>query len=183
MAAPIGAIIQAIDHAMGRMQKGAGAGIEVAASQNGDAANVGGTETASPQTFSTNKIADTVKDIGQIKDGANNTETGEESGEESGEVAGEVQGLIASDEKLKCARKAACNTVRGWKIGSSMLSDENCKSSSRLESFRKGGMQLGNSMSNAALVAQGKEPVKYEDPDELKEYTKELSTDGKTSTK
>lgn len=36
------AIIQAIDHAAGRINKGAGAGIEVAKSQNGGAAGSGG---------------------------------------------------------------------------------------------------------------------------------------------
>lgn len=44
MAAPWGAIIQAIDHAAGRITGGAGSGIEVAKSQNGgSAANSGNT--------------------------------------------------------------------------------------------------------------------------------------------
>lgn len=40
MGAPWGAIIQAIDHALGRMQEGASAGIKVAGSQNGGAASI-----------------------------------------------------------------------------------------------------------------------------------------------
>lgn len=39
----LSAIIQAIDHAAGRINKGAGAGIEVAKSQNGGAAGSSGT--------------------------------------------------------------------------------------------------------------------------------------------
>ena len=39
----LGAIIQAIDHAAGRINKGAGAGIEVAKSQSGGAAGSSGT--------------------------------------------------------------------------------------------------------------------------------------------
>lgn len=61
----IGAIIQAIDHAAGRINKGAGAGIEVAKSQSGGAAgNSGSSGTADTTMFgkavqtATNNIKD-----------------------------------------------------------------------------------------------------------------------------
>ena len=48
-----GAIIQAIDHAAGRINKGAGAGIEVAKSQNGGAAGSSGSSGSSGTTDTT----------------------------------------------------------------------------------------------------------------------------------
>lgn len=47
----IGAIIQAIDHAAGRINKGAGAGIEVAKSQNGGAAGNSGSSGTTDTTM------------------------------------------------------------------------------------------------------------------------------------
>lgn len=47
----IGAIIQAIDHAAGRLNKGAGAGIEVAKSQNGGAAGNSGSSGTTDTTM------------------------------------------------------------------------------------------------------------------------------------
>lgn len=49
----IGAIIQAIDHAAGRLNKGASAGIEVAKSQNGGAAGNSGNSGNSGTTDTT----------------------------------------------------------------------------------------------------------------------------------
>lgn len=59
-----GAIVQAIDHAAGRINKGAGAGIEVAKSQSGGAANSGNSGTTDTTMFgkavqtATNNIKD-----------------------------------------------------------------------------------------------------------------------------
>lgn len=47
----IGAIIQAIDHAAGRLNKGAGAGIEVAKSQSGGAAGNSGSSGTTDTTM------------------------------------------------------------------------------------------------------------------------------------
>ena len=62
-----GAIIQAIDHAANRMNKGAGAGIEVAKSQNGGAADSTNNTTDTTvfgKSLKTvvSKIKDTIKD-------------------------------------------------------------------------------------------------------------------------
>ena len=66
----IGAIIQAIDHAAERINKGAGAGIEVAKSQNGGAAgNSGNSGTANTSMFgkavqtATNNIKDKLSSL------------------------------------------------------------------------------------------------------------------------
>ena len=62
-----GAIIQAIDHAAGRINKGAGAGIEVAKSQSGGAADSTNNTTDTTvfgKSLKTvvSKIKDTIKD-------------------------------------------------------------------------------------------------------------------------
>lgn len=65
----IGAIIQAIDHAAGRINKGAGAGIEVAKSQSGGAANSGSSGTTDTTMFgkavqtATNNIKDKLSSL------------------------------------------------------------------------------------------------------------------------
>ena len=64
-----GAIIQAIDHAAGRINKGAGAGIEVAKSQSGGAANSGSSGTTDTTMFgkavqtATNNIKDKLSSL------------------------------------------------------------------------------------------------------------------------
>ena len=56
----IGAIIQAIDHAMGRAQKGMSAGIDVANSQHGGAA---GSATTSNEQIDTSKTGENIKSV------------------------------------------------------------------------------------------------------------------------
>lgn len=56
----IGAIIQAIDHAMGRTQKGMSAGIDVANSQHGGAA---GSAAASNEQIDTSKAGENIKSV------------------------------------------------------------------------------------------------------------------------
>ena len=73
-----GAIVQAIDNAAGRMNKGAAAGIEVAKSQNGgaaDSANNTTDTTVFGKSLKTvvSKIKDTIKD-NQNKEEENGTE-------------------------------------------------------------------------------------------------------------
>lgn len=65
-----GAIIQAIDHAAGRINKGAGAGIEVAKSQSGGAAGSGGSSGTTDTTMfgkavqtATNNIKDKLSSL------------------------------------------------------------------------------------------------------------------------
>ena len=108
-----GAIVQAIDHAMGRMNEGMGSGIKVAESQNGGG---GGAAAAKPASSGAN-LASAVKDIaGLTKDKSSEDkateeatkeaekakeatkETTEEVAEETGKAEGDK---IISDCRLK----------------------------------------------------------------------------------
>lgn len=75
-----GAIVQAIDHAMGRMNEGMGAGIKVADSQSGGS---GGAAMAKPASSGAN-LASAVKDIaGLTKDKSSEDKAAEEATEEA----------------------------------------------------------------------------------------------------
>ena len=72
-----GAIVQAIDHAMGRMNEGMGSGIKVAESQNGGGS--GGAAMAKPASSGAN-LASAVKDIaGLTKDKSSEDKATEEA--------------------------------------------------------------------------------------------------------
>lgn len=173
MAAPWGAIIQAIDHAMGRLQSGMGAGIKVAGGQNGGAAQNttagAGTATGSgggaaiPQTKeSTTPVADSgstdsraaampdVSSEGQKGDsdiGANASETGEAAGESRG--SSDI-GSIGGDEGS--AAGDAGDAMN-------MLSDANTKNSTNISSETdentEGKGKAGAIMSGAKKWAEG----------------------------
>ena len=102
-----GAIVQAIDHAMGRMNEGMGAGIKVADSQNGGGS--GGAAMAKPASGA--NLASAAKDIaGLTKDKSSEDKAAEEAAEEAEkakettkEATEEVaeDGNIISDCRLK----------------------------------------------------------------------------------
>ena len=76
-----GAIVQAIDHAMGRMNEGMGSGIKVAESQSGGGS--GGAAMAKPASSGAN-LASAVKDIaGLTKDKSSEDKAAEEATEEA----------------------------------------------------------------------------------------------------
>ena len=78
-----GAIVQAIDHAMGRMNEGMGAGIKVADSQNGGGS--GGAAMAKPASGA--NLASAVKDIaGLTKDKSSEDKAAEEATKEAEEA-------------------------------------------------------------------------------------------------
>ena len=124
----IGAIIQAIDHAMGRTQKGMSAGIDVANSQHGGAA---GSATTSNEQVDTSKTGENIKSVsnGAAKQ-VLNAKAGDSAGSGASEgasadsdaaegIAGAAESVL-SDAKAKEAKKvsaktAAENTVSGWK--------------------------------------------------------------------
>lgn len=112
-----GAIIQAIDHAMGRTQKGMSAGIDVANSQHGGAA---GSAAASNEQIDTSKTGENIKSVtseaAKQKLGAK-AKVGDSAESEVSEGAADS---ILSDQKAKeaksvSAKTAATNTVSGWK--------------------------------------------------------------------
>ena len=94
-----GAIVQAIDHAMGRMNEGMGSGIKVAESQNG-----GGDGAAMAKPASGANLASAVKDIaGLTKDKSSEDKAAEEAAEEAEkakETTKEATEEVAEDGKI-----------------------------------------------------------------------------------
>lgn len=110
-----GAIIQAIDHAMGRTQKGMSAGIDVANSQHGGAA---GSATTSNEQVDTSKAGENIKSVASE---ATKQKLGAKVGDsvESGVSEGAADSILSDQEakeaKSVSAKTAATNTVSGWK--------------------------------------------------------------------
>jgi hypothetical protein len=148
-----GAIIQAIDHAAERTQKGFRSGIDVANSQHGGAASVKNSD------VSTSKPSET-KDVTEEEDKASTEQSSAGSatgamkggasagasdilggaagsagagGEGVGAVGGGLSSII-SDERLK-ARELANSVKRKWH--EKVLSDENAKNSRNVSSSAK----------------------------------------------
>lgn len=132
-----GAIVQAIDHAMERTQKGMSAGIDVANSQHGGAA---GSATTSNEQVDTSKTGENVKSVangaakqelgaklgGSAESGASkgaSTSAGADAAAGSGALPEGIisaAGSILSDKEAKesknvSAKTAAENTVSNWK--------------------------------------------------------------------
>lgn len=98
-----GAIIQAIDHAAGRINKGAGAGIEVAKSQSGGAAgNSGSSGTTDTTMFgkavqtATNNIKDKLSSLNNNPK-VEKTETAETEETENNDTVTESKGGVLSN--------------------------------------------------------------------------------------
>lgn len=158
-----GAIIQAIDHAMGRSMQGAGAGIKVAAGQGSSGSagyNAGASSFDSDKGDKAEQIASQVKTGKTGGDqGANPIVDEQAPGSEtpgSGKIAvskdegdegtADAAGSIVSDEKAKDserlnASEAASNTVSKW------------------HKAREYGANVANSVGNAGSIATGKSPT------------------------
>lgn len=114
-----GAIIQAIDHAMGRTQKGMSAGIDVANSQHGGAANSAAT---SNEQIDTSKTGENIKSVtseaAKQKLNAPQASKTTESGVSEGaadSILSDQEAKEAKEAKSVSAKTAATNTVSGWK--------------------------------------------------------------------
>lgn len=81
-----GAIVQAIDHAMGRMNEGMGAGIKVADSQSG-----GGSGAAMAKPASGANLASVAKNIASIKDEKSSEDKATEEAKKAAEDAKEAE--------------------------------------------------------------------------------------------
>ena len=96
-----GAIVQAIDHAMGRMNEGMGSGIKVAESQSGGGS--GGAAMAKPASSGAN-LASAVKDIaGLTKDKSSEDKAAEEAtkeAEKAKEATKETTEEVAEGDKI-----------------------------------------------------------------------------------
>jgi hypothetical protein len=170
MAAPWGAIIQAIDHAMGRMQHGAEAGIRVSGSNTGGAATNtttgagtatgSGGEAAIPQTKeSTTPAADSgstdskaaampdVSSEGQKGDsdiGANVSETGEAAGESEND--GDIMSML-SDANAKNSTDVSSDEGKASGKGS--------KAAAIMGSAKKWAEGASKGFANAGAIATG----------------------------
>ena len=151
-----GAIIQAIDHALGRMNEGAGAGIKVANSQGGGGAPISNPDSGAGSAA---KIGEDLRNSNEgnsaqaeaaeeAKIGSNSTATGEvpSGGEQSkggagplGNIGGDAGGIgdiggggaDAGGEGAEGAAEAA----------SSIISDENAKSAKNVSSDKDEGKE------------------------------------------
>ena len=186
-----GAIIQAIDHALGRMNEGAGAGIKVAKSQSGGGAPL--SNSADSGAGDAAKVAQDLRNqdtptseqeeaAEASKIGSNATATGEvpSSANQSKGGAGAL-GNIGSVGNIGDIGSGAGTEGAGEAAGeaaSSIVSDENAKSSKKLsdtkdkadktdkldkfEAARTYAANLGKGFANAGTVAQGGS-AKWED--------------------
>lgn len=166
-----GAIIQAIDHAMERTQKGMSAGIDVANSQHGGAA---GSATTSNEQVDTSKTGENIKSVAseatKQKLGAKAKVGGSaESGVSEGAADSILSDQEAKEAKSVSAKTAATNTVSGWKKA------------------RNYGTNLSKSFANAGAVATGQgKQYNIESPsivDFDKDITKDFKAESPTNIK
>lgn len=161
----IGAIIQAIDHAMQRAHDGAGAGIKVANSQHGGGAPISNMDSGAGEaakqdlgnqqetTPEQNEAAE------QAKIDSSSTSTGTDASEAAPAVTG-AEGVGASEgaEAATGAEGAGASTEGIAGAASSILSDENAKASklvSKLQAVRAYGANAGKGFANAGAIATG----------------------------
>lgn len=166
-----GAIIQAIDHAMERTQKGMSAGIDVANSQHGGAAD---SATTSNEQFDTSKTGKNIKSVtseaAKQKLGAK-AKVGDSAESEVSEGAADsiLSDQEAKESKSVSAKTVATNTVSGWKKA------------------RNYGTNLSKSFANAGAVATGQgKQYDIESPsivDFDKDITKDFKAESSTNIK
>lgn len=158
-----GAIVQAIDHAMGRMHEGASAGIKVANSQHGGGAPISNMDSGAGEAVKQNLInqQDTTSEqkeaAEQSKIGSNSTPTGSDAGGQASGGVGAITGAEGAGTSGGIAEAA-----------SSILSDENAKTSkpvSKLQSMRAYGANAGKGFANAGAIATGSKAAEWEDID------------------
>lgn len=164
-----GAIIQAIDHALGRMHEGAGAGIKVANSQHGGGAPISnmdsGTGNVAKQDLRNQQDTTSEQDEAaeKAKIGSNASSTGEvpsEGGQSQGGVG--ALGSVGAD----ASAGDAASSEGAADAASSILSDASAKTAQGVSSgtdWRSYGAGVGQGMANAGAIAQGKTPAKWED--------------------
>ena len=176
MSAPWGAIIQAIDHAMGRMNEGASAGIKVAKSQSGGAApatnmssDAGSSATQDLSNLAKNndtgseqaevaekaKIGSNASTEGVVPSSSNQGGDTSKSLGNIGNIGGDIGGGDTGDGDDSSAAADAAGSI---------LSDENTKSAKEVSSDKKKDEgkdkskvvdKLGAARSYGAGVGQG----------------------------
>ena len=165
-----GAIIQAIDHAMGRMQEGASAGIKVANSQHGGGAPISNMDSGAGEVAKQDlrNRQDTTSEqeeaTEQSKIGSNSTSTGTDAG---GQAEGGA-GALGSIGSIGTGAESAGASGGIAEAASSILSDENAKTSkpvSKLQSMRAYGANAGKGFANTGAIATGSKAAEWEDID------------------
>lgn len=162
-----GAIIQAIDHAAERTQKGFRSGIDVANSQHGGAASVKNSDVSTSKPSETKDVTEeedktsteqssagsaTGAMKGGAEAGAGDILGGAAGGAGAGAVGGGLSSII-SDERLK-ARELANSVKRKWH--GKVLSDENAKNSRNVSSSAKRyATNASGSVAEAGRIATG----------------------------
>lgn len=162
-----GAIIQAIDHAAERTQKGFRSGIDVANSQHGGAASVKNSDVSTSKPSETKDVTEeedktsteqssagsaTGAMKGGAEAGAGDILGGAAGGAGAGAVGGGLSSII-SDERLK-ARELANSVKRKWH--EKVLSDENAKNSRNVSSSAKRyATNASGSVAEAGRIATG----------------------------
>lgn len=162
----IGAIIQAIDHAMQRTHDGAGAGIKVANSQRGGSVPIskmdsGAGEAVKQDLGNQQETTPEQKEATeQSKIDSNPTSTGTDAGGQAEGGAGALGSIGA--ESADASEGVA-------EAASSILSDENAKTSKpvgKVQSARAYVANVGKGLANAGAVATGgSKAAEWEDID------------------
>ena len=178
-----GAIIQAIDHAMGRMHEGAGAGIKVANSQHGGGApisNMDAKQTGEAARSLMQQNQDTTSEQDEAaekaKIGSNSTSTGTDAG---GQAEGGA-GALGSIGSIGAGSEGA-STEGAAEAASSILSDETAKTAQNASSdseddakaakagkfaaVRQYGAGVGTGFANAGAIATGNKAAEWENID------------------
>ena len=177
----IGAIVQAIDHAMQRTHDGAGAGIKVANSQRGGSAPISKMDSGAGEAVKQdlgNQQETTPKQeeaAEQSKIGSNPTPTGTDAGgqaeggagalgsigsgtESAGASEGSESSTGASEGSSAGVESASAGASGGAEAASGILSDENAKTSrpvSKTQSARAYVANVGKGFANAGAIATG----------------------------
>lgn len=165
-----GAIIQAIDHAMGRMQEGAGAGIKVSNSQHGGGAPISNMDSGAGNAVKQDlrnqqeTTSEQEEAAEKAKIGSNSTSTGTDAGGQAkGPEAG--TGALGSIGSVGAgAGSEGASTEGAADAASSILSDENAKTS-RLASVRQYAANAGKGFANAGAIATGNKAAEWENID------------------
>ena len=184
----IGAIIQAIDHAMGRAQKGMSAGIDVANSQHGGAA---GSATTSNEQIDTSKAGENIKSTtSQTAKQVLNAKVGGSAGAGAGASAAPAggAGVVEAPTGADAAGGGAAEGIAG--AAGSVLSDAKAKESKNISAktaaentvsnWRKArnySANVSKGFANAGAVATGKD--KQYDLPNIIDYNKDLTKDFK----
>lgn len=157
-----GAIIQAIDHAMERTQKGMSAGIDVANSQHGGAAD---SATTSNEQVDTSKTGENIKSVtseaAKQKLNAQQINGSAESGVSEGAADSILSDQEAKESKSVSAKTAATNIVSGWKKA------------------RNYGTNLSKGFANAGAVATGQGKQYDIESPSIVDFDKDITKDFK----